>query len=55
MKKLIVDAKPLLLHNIKQAQISFGQYEVFCQKTFIETANLLCKGEFPSKIDWKYP
>jgi len=55
MKKLTIDSRPLLAHNIRQVQLKLGQYQVFCQTTAEQVVEILCTKVFPSKIDWKYP
>lgn len=55
MKKLTIDSRPLLAHNIRQVQLKLGQYQVFCQTTAEQVVEILCTKAFPSKIDWKYP
>lgn len=55
MKKLTLDPKPLLVHNIKQVKIGMGQYLPFCQKTAEEAINTICTNKLPQEINWKYP
>lgn len=57
MRKLTIDAAPLLQHNINEtrfADLGAG-FSVFCPKTAAEVLRFLTHKVLPEKIDWKYP
>lgn len=57
MRKLVINAAPLLQHNIREAQFSDlgAMFTVFCPKTAAEVVRFLTHKQLPAKIDWKYP
>ncbi len=55
MKKLILNARPLLQHNTLQLSIGVGEYSIICQNTFEEVTKALVYDMFPKSIHWKYP
>lgn len=57
MRQLIINAAPLLEHNIREANYANlgAGFSVFCDKTASEVVRFLTHKQLPAKIDWKYP